>query len=347
MTCAPICAPWRWGPPPDEPRTGQDAVDLLGRLDQQIADRISDCILALLQQHGLPRRSVVAIGSHGQTIRHRPGFSPRFTLQIGDPNRIAERTGIPVVADLRRRDMAAGGQAAPLVPPAHRALFGPIGPEEQLIVINLGGISNVTITDANGQLLGFDTGPANTLMDAWIGQERNLPCDLGGAWAASGSEDEDLLRLLLADRFFHQRAPKSTGIEHFNLRWLHQQGGARLDTLAPQDVQATLAALTADSLINALQPWLDPGQPGRPTRVVVAGGGALNDHLMTLLRRRLQQCHPSATLQASNDCGIAPKCVESAAFAWLARQFLLGQPGNAPSVTGAAGPRILGGFYPA
>ena len=234
-----------------------DAIDLLGQLDTQMAERVSECVLALLSEHRIKASDIVAIGSHGQTVRHRPASTPSFTLQIGDPNVIAERTGIAVIADFRRRDMAAGGQGAPLVPPAHRVLFGAKeGKDNALITVNLGGIGNIAVMAPDTPLFGFDTGPANTLMDAWIKQQRGLDYDENGQWAASGKPNEDLLQHLLKEPFFQQAPPKSTGIELFNLDWLRSQAGHWLDILPAEDIQATLASLSAQTIAESLRPWL-------------------------------------------------------------------------------------------
>lgn len=322
-----------------------DPIDLWGRLDIQLAQRISECILALLAQQAWSAGDIEAIGCHGQTIRHRPNFTPAFTLQIGDPNTIAERTGIPVIADFRRRDMAAGGQGAPLVPPAHRVLFGTNAPDETLIAVNLGGICNITVSKPNHELTGFDTGPANTLMDAWIRRHKQLPFDQDGQWAASGTLNAPLLARLLDDPFFHEPHPKSTGIEYFNLDWLIEQAGAQLDQLPPEDVQATLLTLTARTLATAIQPWAT--ETGMKPRVILAGGGARNTRLIHAIQESIHHVAPHTPVALSDDSGIEAQHVECAAFAWLARQFLLGLSGNAPSVTGARGDRMLGGYYPA
>lgn len=322
-----------------------DTLDALGQMDARMAERVSACVNALLHEHDLHAHDIVAIGSHGQTLRHRPALDPAFTLQIGDPNRIAERTGIAVVADFRRRDMAAGGQGAPLVPPAHRALFGEQeGQEITLVTVNLGGIGNIAVMAPDAPLLGFDTGPANTLMDAWIKHHRGLSFDVNGQWAASGKPNESLLQQLLSEPFFRQVAPKSTGIEHFNLNWLRAQAGSWLETLPPEDIQATLAALTAHTIAESLRPWLSTS-PG--VLVVLAGGGAKNRMLTALIQDSIHTIRAGTRVKTSDVFGIDPQCVECAAFAWLARQFLLGEAGNAPSVTGAKGSRILGGFFPA
>lgn len=322
-----------------------DAIDLLGQLDIRIAHRISDCVQALLEKQGLEAQDIAAIGCHGQTIRHRPNFTDAFTLQIGDPNTIAERTGIPVIADFRRRDMAAGGQGAPLVPPAHRILFGSDAIDEALIAVNLGGICNITVSRPNEDLIGFDTGPANTLMDAWIRRHKQCPYDEDGRWAASGALRTTLLARLLNEPYFHQPHPKSTGTEFFNLDWLAANAGDNLNQLPPEDVQATLLALTAQTLASAIRPWIMAAST-RP-RVVLAGGGARNPTLVDAIRQTIRHLAPGTTIELSDQSGIDTQSVECAAFAWLARQFLLGQPGNAPSVTGARGARILGGYYPA
>ena len=322
-----------------------DAIDFLGQLDAQMAERFGECVLALLSKHRIQASDVVAIGSHGQTVRHRPASTPSFTLQIGDPNIIAERTGIAVVADFRRRDMAAGGQGAPLVPPAHLALFGAKeGQNNVLITVNLGGIGNIAVMAPDMPLFGFDTGPANTLMDAWIKLQHGLDYDENGQWAATGKLNEDLLQHLLKEPFFQQAPPKSTGIELFNLDWLRARAEHQLDTLPAEDIQATLAALTAQTIAESLRPWLTASTD---SLVILAGGGARNRFLTSLIQESVQNIRAGTRVETSDLFGIDPQCVECAAFAWLARQFLLGEAGNAPSVTGAEGLRILGGFFPA
>ena len=322
-----------------------DAIDFLGQLDARMAERVGECVLALLSEHRIQASDIVAIGSHGQTVRHRPALKPSFTLQIGDPNVIAERTGIAVVADFRRRDMAAGGQGAPLVPPAHRALFGAKeGEDSTFITVNLGGIGNIAVMTPDAPLLGFDTGPANTLMDAWIKQHSGLSFDESGQWAASGKPNEPLLQHLLSEPFFRQAPPKSTGIELFNLDWLRTQAAPWLETLPPEDIQATLASLTARTIAESLRPWLTASSE---PLVVLAGGGARNKFLTDLIQDSIHDIRAGTRVETSDLFGIDPQCVECAAFAWLARQFLLGEGSNAPSVTGAEGLRILGGFFPA
>ncbi|WP_407275743.1 anhydro-N-acetylmuramic acid kinase [Halothiobacillus sp. DCM-1] len=325
------------------PTSEFDCLDELGVLETLLAERSAEVVHSLLDQAGVSASEILAIGQHGQTLRHRPNYPTPFTLQIGNPSLIAERTGIAVIADFRRRDLAAGGQGAPLVPTAHRAFFNASAPNQALITVNLGGIANLAVLQPDQPLIGFDTGPANTLLDGWIRQQRNLPFDEGGAFAACGKVHDDLLNALLADPYFALPPPKSTGTEVFNLDWLATRAGDWLIHLPAEDLQATLSELTARSIIQAMAPYLQT-MPG--TQVVLAGGGAYNTDLVGRLRSNLQTAAPDAVLKLSDEFGIPPQCAECAAFAWLARQFLLGEAGNAPSVTGARAPRILGGFYP-
>ena len=314
---------------------GNDEIDRLGVLDAEVADGFAAAVEALLAATAIPVAEIRAIGSHGQTIRHRPAASPPFTLQIGDPNRLAERTGITVVADFRRRDMAAGGQGAPLVPAYHAAWFR--DPAEQRAILNIGGIANLTLLPADPTLpvTGFDTGPGNTLLDSWIRQHRGEGYDRDGSWAGSGQVDPGLLSWLLDDPYFRLQPPKSTGPEYFNLDWLQRH--QRIGRLPPQDVQATLLELTARSVADAIT-----GGDG-VERLICCGGGVHNSALM----RRLGELLPGLTVEPSGGYGVGPDQMEAAAFAWLARQTLLGLPGNLPSVTGATRAVVLGGIYPA
>ncbi|MFA7386524.1 MAG: anhydro-N-acetylmuramic acid kinase, partial [Thiohalobacteraceae bacterium] len=275
-----------------------------------------------------------AIGSHGQTVRHRPDGPSPFTLQIADPNIIAERSGITTVADFRRRDMAAGGQAAPLVPAFHAACFRNI--EEDRAVLNLGGIANLTILPADPQhpITGFDTGPANVLMDGWIAGHNGKTFDADGAWAASGQTIPTLLKRFLSDSFLHAPPPKSTGRERFNANWLELQLGD--ESFAAVDVQATLADFTAQSVAAALKSWAPATR-----RLLVCGGGAHNGHLLSILRTLLT----GVEIESTAAQGLDPDWVEAAAFAWMAKETLAGRPSNSPSVTGAHGATILGGVY--
>jgi anhydro-N-acetylmuramic acid kinase len=313
----------------------QDELTTAMALDVRLGHLFADAVLALLAQNELPASAVAAIGSHGQTLRHVPDGPAPTTWQIGDPNLIAERTGITTVADFRRRDMAAGGQGAPLVPAFHASVFR--HPARQRAILNLGGIANLTLLPAGNELpvIGFDTGPANALLDAWIGQHQQQRYDRDGEWAASGHVHPGLLERLLSDPYFARPAPKSTGREYFNLTWL-QPALESFAELAPRDVQATLCELSARSVAEALQASMKSVD-----EVLVCGGGVHNRQLM----QRLQELLEPAKVGSTAEAGIDPDRVEAAAFAWLARQTLNGQAGNLPSVTGAAHPVVLGGVY--
>ncbi|WP_426687673.1 anhydro-N-acetylmuramic acid kinase [Rhodanobacter ginsengiterrae] len=315
---------------------GESALELdaLGRLDVEIGHGFADAALDLLEQSGTPAAAVRAIGSHGQTLRHRPTGRYPFTLQLGDPSIIAERCGIEVVADFRRADVAAGGQGAPLLPALHAMLLAQ--PGRTRVVLNLGGIANITVLGADGSVLGFDTGPANGLLDAWCLRQRGESFDRDGAYAASGRHDEDLLNELLGDTYFALAPPKSTGREYFHLGWLATH--SRLAALVPADIQATLLELTARSVAMAIAQHAPDAQ-----EVLACGGGVHNGRLM----QRLAEVLAPSTLLSTSRYGVDPDFLEATAFAWLARQRLLGLPGNLPSVTGARGPRVLGAVYSA
>lgn len=308
-------------------------LDDIGELDVRIARAFADAALQALADSGTDARDVTALGSHGQTLRHRPHGPHPFTLQLGDPNTLAERTGITTVADFRRRDVAAGGHGAPLLPGLHAALLH--SPDEDRAVLNLGGIANLTLLPAQGEVRGFDTGPANGLMDAWCLRHRGEAFDRDGAFAREGKIDDALLKRLLDDPWFATPPPKSTGRDQFHLPWVATQfTGCE----SPADVQATLLALTVRTIADALHTT----QPGTK-RVIACGGGVHNAMLMKALADALPECRVESTIAH----GIDPDFVEAMGFAWLARQTLLGLPGNVPSVTGAGGPRILGGIYAA
>lgn len=309
--------------------------------DQAVADAFGDAALALLAETGHAAAAITAIGSHGQTVWHRPGAPNAASVQIGDPNRIAEVTGITTVADFRRRDIAAGGEGAPLAPAFHLAMLH--GRDGRAAVLNLGGIANVTVSDAPSGPIGFDCGPANTLMDRWTERHLGVRYDVDGTWAASGTVVPELLERLLADPFFRQPPPKSTGPERFGPDWLDGHIATLSAPPAPQDVQATLAALTARTVADALMASTADGIITNPHRLLVCGGGVHNTHLMDTLQRRLPGWHVSST----DEVGIHPDFVEAGAFAWLARETLAGRPGNLPGVTGARRPVVLGGIYPA
>lgn len=309
------------------------SLDSVGELDHRVGCCFRDAALALLDEHGIPTAKVAAIGSHGQTLRHRPDAAHPFTLQIGDPNVIACGTGITTVADFRRRDMADGGQGAPLAPAFHAWLFG--GTDRHRVVLNIGGFANVTLLPAGGgEVTGFDTGPGNVLLDGWTRRHRRQPFDHEGRWAASGEEIANLLRELRADPWFGLPPPKSTGFEYFDQPWLE----ARLSgsDYRPEDVQATLVALTATTIADAVRrcaPATD--------EVLACGGGVHNPALM----HRLADALGAISLSSTADHGLDPDWVEAVAFAWLARQTLAGEPGNLPAVTGARHPQVLGGVY--
>jgi len=315
---------------------GELALDLdaFGRLDVEIGGCFADAALQLLERSGTSPSSVRAIGSHGQTLRHRPTGEYPFTLQVGDPSVIAERCKIDVVADFRRADIAAGGQGAPLLPALHAMLLS--RPGHSRVVLNLGGIANITVLAADGRVQGFDTGPANGLLDAWGLRHRGEPFDRDGAFAASGKVDHDLLDALMADSYFALLPPKSTGREHFHLNWLATH--SRLAAVSVVDVQATLLELTARTVAGAITQHAATAED-----VLVCGGGTHNGAMM----RRLTELLAPRILRSIAEVGIDPDFIEASAFAWLARQRLLGLPGNLPAVTGAQGSRVLGAIYSA
>jgi anhydro-N-acetylmuramic acid kinase len=308
-------------------------LDDVGMLDVRIGHAFAEAANALIHSAGIARAHITAIGSHGQTLRHRPHGDAPFTLQLGDANVIAERTGVQVIADFRRRDVAAGGHGAPLVPAFHAAVLH--SAQEDRAVLNLGGIANVTLLPAQGTVRGFDTGPANGLMDAWCLRHCGHAYDAGGAFAAGGRVDAALLARLLAEPWFAAPPPKSTGRDHFHLAWVE---AALAGHEAPADVQATLLALTARTVADALRAT----QP-HTQRVIVCGGGVHNPLLLAALVEAL----PAAVVAPSSVHGLDPDYMEAMAFAWLAREHLAGRPGNLPAVTGAAGLRVLGARYPA
>lgn len=315
--------------------SAHNEIELLGRLDTQLGELFATAVTALLASNHITANQIHAIGSHGQTIRHRPQGEHPFTLQIGDPNLIAERTGITTIADFRRRDLAAGGQGAPLVPAFHAACFRHA--EEQRALLNIGGMANLTIlpSDLQQPVTGFDTGPGNVLMDAWINQHRGLPFDEAGQWAASGKVNPDLLNRLMAEPYLKSPPPKSTGRELFHLEWLKPK---LADGAPAEDIQATLSAFTASSIASALQNWAPKTQ-----RLLVCGGGAHNRHLLNTLSGYL----PDICVEPTSAQGMHPDWIEAAAFAWMARETLAARPSNVPSVTGARHPVILGGTYSA
>lgn len=297
-----------------------------------VARAYADVVAQLLERCATPGNAVRALGAHGQTVRHRPGGVEGYTVQLLNGALLAEQTGIDVVCDLRSRDVAAGGQGAPLVPAFHRAVFGSMG--QDVAVLNLGGISNLSLLFADGRTGGFDCGPANCLMDGWIARHQGKSFDADGAWAATGRVSPALLATLLAEPFFALAPPKSTGRDLFHLGWLQ----ARLmPGLAPEDVQATLLELSARCVADALRVQMPAARS-----LIVCGGGALNGRLM----QRLTDLLPGVAVEPSAARGLPVDQVEAAAFAWLAMCFKAKRPGNLPAVTGAAGLRVLGALYP-
>lgn len=318
---------------------GENEIDRLGELDRRLGRAFAEATLALLEDADTEPQQVTAIGSHGQTVRHRPqgiaaGKTGAFSLQIGDPNTIAELTGITTVADFRRRDIAAEGEGAPLVPAFHLDQFAREGTRRA--IVNIGGIANATLLEGRTLLGGFDSGPGNTLLDYWVHQVTGVDYDAGGSWSAEGSVDQGLLEACLDDPFFTRTGPRSTGREHFSPDWLQSKLAVKPDIEA-RDVQATLAEFTALSIAQSLESAAFVAQ-----EVYVCGGGSHNADIMRRLYRRLQPAQLDTTLAL----GMHPDWVEAAAFAWLARQRLCNLPGNAPEVTGARGLRVLGAIYP-
>ena len=312
-------------------QAGADELQRAALAANALMDACAGSVATLLARTQLDREQISAIGVHGQTVRHRPDLG--FTLQLANPSRLAEATGITVVADFRSRDVAAGGQGAPLVPAFHAALFARA--DRHRLVLNVGGFANVTDLPPGGPVRGFDTGPGNTLLDAWTQRHTGQPFDRDGAWGAQGRVIAPLLAALLAEPFFGFPPPKSTGRDHFDLRWLDRHLDA---SFAPVDVQRTLCVLTAQTIADAVNEHCEGA-----TEVLVCGGGALNGALMGDLGEALRP----RVVAATASYGVAVDQVEALAFAWLARETLAGRPGNLPAVTGAAGPRVLGAIYPA
>ena len=319
-------------------RSQTTSLDELYSLDAELGEIYAEVVNAALKKAGIPPQQIVAIGCHGQTIRHSPDSAVPYTAQIGDPNRIAVRTGIDTVADFRRKDIALGGQAAPLAPAFHRFLFR--SSKENRAVINIGGISNISYlpADPGAPILGFDTGPGNTLLDYWTDQHRNTAFDEGGAWASTGAVNHELLARMLDDEpYFHQAAPKSTGTEYFNPDWLMNfLNSAASKSLAPADVQTTLVELTVRTIAEALIEL-----PSGIQNCYLCGGGAHNLYLMERLALALPEC----TVNTTANLGLDPDFVEASAFAWLARERVNLRAGNIPEVTRAQQTTILGGIY--
>jgi len=307
-----------------------------GAIDNRLGCLFAQACKKLLKKANISSTEIKAIGSHGQTIYHAPEKPSTFSLQIGDPNIIAEETGITTIADFRRRDIAAGGQGAPLVPAFHQAVFGQTFDlsKQNITIVNIGGIANITYLSAN-KTIGFDTGTGNTLMDFWIKKNLDSAYDKNGAWAKQGKVNPDLLKTLKQDPYFKLSLPKSTGKEYFSPSWLNNKIGNIPDCSAT-DIQASLCYLTAETIteaINTHAPETD--------HTLICGGGMHNCHLIELIKKNLN--HP---VSSTAEYGINPDHVEAMAFAWLARQTLNNLSGNLTEVTGAKRPVILGGIYP-
>lgn len=311
----------------------QGQIPLLGEADVEFARVLAQAVDRILENNRLKPSHIAAIGSHGQTIRHQPSGNAPFTLQIGDPNTLAELTGITTVADFRRRDMAAGGQGAPIVPAFHREIFA--SAETDRIVLNIGGMSNITVLKKSGEISGYDTGPGNVLMDTWIQQHQGHPYDSNGQWARSGKLNESLLAILLAEPYFSMPSPKSTGRELFNLPWLESRLKDLSGELTAEDIQTTLLALTVNSISDAINMALKKGE------IIVCGGGANNAYLLENLDKAL----PGFDVLRSSTLGVLEDSVEAMAFAWLAHQTLFETPVNLTAITGSSHPVIAGGVY--
>jgi anhydro-N-acetylmuramic acid kinase len=304
-----------------------------GAMDSRLGHLFADIVKTLLAKADIPASSINAIGSHGLTVYHAPEIKFPFSLQIGDPNVIAELTGITTIADFRRRDIAAKGQGAPLVPAFHQAVFQ--HPNEHRCIVNIGGIANITVLPKHqsGQVIGFDTGPGNTLMDLWIKLHRNQSYDQNGAWARTGNINHDLVALLKQDAYFHTAPPKSTGKEYFSLPWVYQYFDAF--GYKAEDIQASLCFLTAITIYDAIKEHAPLTE-----RILICGGGIHNEYLLELIQQNID-----CPVESTEQYGLHPDHVEAVAFAWLARQTLNHLPGNLKEVTGASDSVILGGIY--
>jgi anhydro-N-acetylmuramic acid kinase len=317
--------------------SGPDELHRAALAANAVAVTYASLAARLLEETGVPRDTVRALGAHGQTVRHRPGEFDGigYTAQLINGALLAERSGIDVVCDFRSRDVAAGGQGAPLVPAFHAAVFGRHG--EDVAVLNLGGISNLSLLSAEGSVRGFDCGPANALLDAWCERHTGRPFDDRGAWAASGRVLPALLQSMLGEPYLQKAPPKSTGRDLFHLGWLAPHLAAHASQADPRDVQATLSEFTACAVAQDLR-----RHAAATAELLVCGGGSLNDDLL----RRLQARLPAVRIASTAERGLPPMQVEAAAFAWLAHAFCERLPGNRVEVTGARGPRVLGALYP-
>ncbi len=312
----------------------QGSLEDIGVLHIQLGHLFADACNNLIDKEHIKNEKITAIGSHGQTVWHHPNGKHPFTLQLGDANIIAEKTGITSIADFRSRDIAAGGQGAPLVPAFHQSYLQ--SNQQSRVILNIGGIANITRlpTNTDEEIVGFDTGPGNGLIDAWYSQHHSSGFDKEGKWASSGEVKSDLLKQLLQDSYFSQPIPKSTGKETFNISWLKSKLGNDLKNHDQADIQATLTELTAKSISQHIEEY---------EAVYICGGGLKNKYLIERLKAHL----PNNEIDSTEVLGIHPDWMEALAFAWLAKQTLEAKSGNLPSVTGAKGFRILGGIYQA
>ena len=308
----------------------------LGQLDSHLGLLYADSVNALLEKTQLSSHNIHAIGCHGQTIHHAPDIQHPFSMQLGNPNIIAEQTNITTVSDFRRRDIAAGGEGAPLVPSFHEAIFKHFS--ENRVIVNIGGIANITILpsqQSNKASSGFDTGPGNTLIDQWIFQAQKKHYDHAGAWAQNGHVQPALIKLLKSDPFFSLPPPKSSGREYFSLSWLNQNLKKLRGNYTPEDIQASLTMLTASTIVDAIETYASETE-----RILVCGGGAYNNTLMKNIRAL--QSRPT---DSTSTLGVNPNHVEAIAFAWLAKRCIDKKPGNLTTATGAKRPVILGAIH--
>tara|TARA_B100000508_G_C11451862_1_gene274539 strand:- start:471 stop:1583 length:1113 start_codon:yes stop_codon:yes gene_type:complete len=314
---------------------GENGVNRLGQADVMIGKLFADAAIALLKKAKLSEKDIVAIGSHGQTVRHHPCTNPAFTTQIGDPNTIAAKTNITTVADFRRKDVANGGQGAPFVPAFHQVIRYS---EKTHVMLNIGGIANLTYLPQNADepIIGFDTGPGNTLLDAWCQKHQGKACDVDGKWASGGTVDEKLLAIFLDDVYFKKEGPKSTGREYFNEFWLERNLNVFGKKISPQNIQTTLTELTAVSAANAIQSISD-----NSAEVIVCGGGVHNKYLMSRLQHELAP----RKVESSANFKLDPDGIEAMAFAWFAKQTLDKKKVDLTRITGAKKPAVLGGIY--
>lgn len=317
-------------------KQGDNEIHRLGELDVLLGSAFAQTVNQLLRKQNISPSEIIAIGSHGQTIRHFPHQPARFTLQIGDPNIIATETGITTIADFRRKDVALGGQGAPLVPAFHQ--YSLASSTIDRTIVNIGGIANITLLPHQqpNAVTGFDTGPGNVLLDAWIHLHHQQSHDHHGSWGAEGKLDNALLEQLMADDYFKLAPPKSTGREYFHLAWLQSKINQAKKKLSAVDVQATLVELTAISIMHSIRQYFSTGE------ILVCGGGVKNTHLMSRLTNLAK---PAFIVSSTQKYGLDPDWIEAVAFAWLARQTFNRQPGNLPRVTGAKQAALLGGVY--